>query len=121
MRQKKHPYLYTRNGNYYFRFRLSKASSLLLFRNEIVRSLKTSDLDKAALKCQKLYIKAKELEKLAGVMSKKQSLTEEKAEELIQKYFSDKYEEQEIFQGMDFEDPTRDYSNCPSSNDLRLI
>lgn len=102
MRQKKVPNLYIRNGTYYFRYRFSTAVRQKLEKWEYCKSLHTKDFDKASLISIRLRIQAKALEKSVGDM-KKEQLTKEKVDELIQWYFSENYEDSDTLLGMDME------------------
>ncbi len=100
MRQEKVPHLYNRNGVYYFRYRLSSNARILLNKWELCHSLETSDFDKAALICLRLSSHAKEFDDVMGKLAMKK-LTKQKADELVQWYFRDNYEESEMLLGMD--------------------
>lgn len=108
MHQTKVPHLYKRNGVFYFRFRFSSSTRLILNRWEYCKSLNTSNFDNASMICIRLRIHSKEFEKIVGQMEKK--LTKEKADELIQWYFKEKYEESETLLGMDMERSDLDLS-----------
>ena len=100
MRQQKVPHLYNRKGVYYFRYRLSPNARKVLNRWELCHSLETSDFDKAALICLRLRSHAKELDDVMGKLAMNK-LTKQKADELVQWYFRDNYEESEMLLGMD--------------------
>ena len=92
MRQNRYPHLYNRNGQFYFRYRFNKATSTAIFRQEIWKSLNTSDIDKAAEKCLRLSRNAKSLERMVGEMSEGKKFTKEIADDLVQFYFAEEYE-----------------------------
>ena len=110
MRQIKVPHLYNRNGMFYFRYRLSSDARKILKRWELCHSLKTSDFDKAALICIRLREHAKQLDDVMGDLAMNK-LTKQKADELIQWYFQDNYEESEMLLGMDMARPDLDLTD----------
>ncbi|MCC3861492.1 DUF6538 domain-containing protein [Pseudemcibacter aquimaris] len=108
MRQNRHPHLYNRNGQYYFRYRFNKEASTALFRQEIWKSLNTSDIDKAAEKCLRLSRNAKSLEQMVGAMDHNKELSKEIVDDLIQVYFQEEYEQREVLLGLDMSVPNFD-------------
>ena len=108
MKKYKYPHLYIRNNKFYFRYRFSNRARITLHRQEICRSLKTDNVDKAAKKCLRLHRNAKSLEKLVGKMTKKKKLTKDRADVLVQLYFREEYDQQEVMLGMEIESQNPD-------------
>lgn len=110
MYQKKMPFLYERQGIYYFRYRFSASVRNKIKRWEYCVSLQTRDFDKASLKCLILATRVRLFEKVIGDMALKE-LTRDKAEELINWYFRENYEKSKTLLGMDMEIPNVDLSS----------